>query len=317
MLVDVLLPTHNRADVLPLAIESVLNQTHRDLELHVVLDGCSDESAEVCRKIACQDERLRFYDRPKGPGFGMNHRNAVLKKCRGEIVAYMQHDDLWMPHHLETLLAAYDSDPRLQSAITGMLWVADDGRMVPAVINMHDAAQIELFHRSLFARLSTQCWSHRRVLFDRTRGWPEDVERGADMIFESDLLRAAGSEGYVQLSEITSFHFRAAWRPVDELSPVTQPVWATLHEAPGRLSPELKIDTTGFATPQHAVLQKLRSDPTWPARLQQAGCLALMTYAIEMEFADIPGLRARVHELEKRIQQIEAAGSESASEEKR
>jgi glycosyltransferase involved in cell wall biosynthesis len=99
-----------------LSMGSVLRQTHCDIELLIVLDGCTDNSLEVASQLAERDSRVRVYDLPKGFHVGMENRNTVLQSATGELVAYMQHDDLWMADHLEILLKAYGEKPELQVA---------------------------------------------------------------------------------------------------------------------------------------------------------------------------------------------------------
>jgi glycosyltransferase involved in cell wall biosynthesis len=70
--VDILLPTYRRSHTLGFAIESVLNQTHRDFLLHIIGDGCPDETESVVRGF--DDPRIRFQRFPKSPGFAYGIR---------------------------------------------------------------------------------------------------------------------------------------------------------------------------------------------------------------------------------------------------
>jgi glycosyltransferase involved in cell wall biosynthesis len=105
--VTVILPTYNWSAVLRLAVGSVLHQTYRDFELLVVGDHCTDDSAEVV--AACGDARVRWINLPANTGHQSGPNNEGLRQATGELIAYLGHDDLWLPHHLEVAVAALDA----------------------------------------------------------------------------------------------------------------------------------------------------------------------------------------------------------------
>lgn len=95
-LVSVLLPVHNGARLVAQAIESVLAQTWPARELIVVDDGSTDATADV---IAAYEHHVRpLRQRNRGPAAA---RNAGLDAARGELIAWIDHDDLWPPDRLE------------------------------------------------------------------------------------------------------------------------------------------------------------------------------------------------------------------------
>jgi len=105
--VTVIIPTYNWSTVLPYSIASVLDQTMSDLELLVVGDGCTDDSEEVVRSIA--DPRIHWHNLPSNTRNQAGPNNEGLRRARGEFVAYLGHDDLWLPKHLELLTATVEA----------------------------------------------------------------------------------------------------------------------------------------------------------------------------------------------------------------
>jgi GalNAc5-diNAcBac-PP-undecaprenol beta-1,3-glucosyltransferase len=99
----VVVPTFDHGPMLLRSVRSALSQTVEDLEVFVVGDGVPDVTREVTAELEREDERVRFFDNPKGPRHGEAHRHAALQQARGEIVCYLSDDDLWLPDHVETM----------------------------------------------------------------------------------------------------------------------------------------------------------------------------------------------------------------------
>src|SRR4051812_48682622 len=105
--VSVIIATYNWSSVLPYSIGSVLRQTMQDFEILVVGDGCTDNSEEVV--AAMGDPRIRWVNLPANTGHQSGPNNEGLRQARGEFIAYLGHDDLWLPHHLAAHVAALDA----------------------------------------------------------------------------------------------------------------------------------------------------------------------------------------------------------------
>ncbi len=103
--VSVILPTYNRAPLLPRAMRSVLAQTFRDLELIVVDDASSDDTADVIRQF--DDPRIRVLRHESNRG-GSAARNTGIEAARGRYIAFQDSDDEWMLDKLCRQVAAMD-----------------------------------------------------------------------------------------------------------------------------------------------------------------------------------------------------------------
>jgi len=100
--VSVLIATYNKAGTLQHAIDSVLWQTFEDFELWVVGDACTDSSADVVQGYA--DPRVHWHNLPANTGYQSEPHNEGIRRARGEFIAYLNHDDIWLPNHLEVLV---------------------------------------------------------------------------------------------------------------------------------------------------------------------------------------------------------------------
>ncbi len=107
----VVVPTHDHGPTLVASLGSVLAQDLDDFELFVVGDGCPDVTRDLMADLTATDDRIRWFDNPKGERLGEVHRHAALADANGRFVAYLCDDDLWHRNHLSTLDALlYDAD---------------------------------------------------------------------------------------------------------------------------------------------------------------------------------------------------------------
>jgi len=95
-LVSIILPTFNRANLLPRAINSVLNQSYQDWELLIWNDGSSDDTEKVVKSY--DDPRIHLYSEPnRGKPYALNQ---ALKRANGEYIAFLDDDDEWTKEKL-------------------------------------------------------------------------------------------------------------------------------------------------------------------------------------------------------------------------
>lgn len=106
--VSIVIATYNRARLLAHAIESVRRSTIADWELIVVGDGCSDGTDAVVRGF--DDARITFVNLPENVGEQSAPNNEGVRRARGRYVAFLNHDDMYFPDHLERALAHLESE---------------------------------------------------------------------------------------------------------------------------------------------------------------------------------------------------------------
>jgi glycosyltransferase involved in cell wall biosynthesis len=122
--ISVIIPTYNRRDLVVQAIESVLAQSYADFEVVVVDDGSQDDTRSVI--CACEDSRVRYiYQENQGLS---GARNTGINAARGEYVAFLDADDLFLPGNLASQVETLASRSDVGLAAGGHVFVDETGQ---------------------------------------------------------------------------------------------------------------------------------------------------------------------------------------------
>lgn len=165
-LISVVTATYNRADVLRVTLQSLREQTFTDWELIVVGDACTDHTAGVVASF--NDPRMRFVNLPVNSGDQAVPNNEGVRLARGELIAFLNHDDLWMPDHLQTALAALQRT-NADLVFTLILAIGGDGS-----VRLEGVAPSGAHDGRTFAPAS--CWLLRRELTASVGPWRRAAE---------------------------------------------------------------------------------------------------------------------------------------------
>ena len=198
--VTVIIPTFNWSSVLPYSIGSVQRQTFTDFEVLVVGDGCTDDSEAVVGRMG--DPRVKWINLPTNTGHQSEPNNEGLRQARGQFIAYLGHDDLWLPHHLSCLISALKQGADL--AYGTILLVEANGcdrRVVPTD---------EKYYPGMW--IAPTSVVHRRSVTDHVGGWRHHRELDTDP--EVELWRRAYTAHYrfVFVPRLTAVKFPASTR---------------------------------------------------------------------------------------------------------
>ena len=94
-IVSVNLTTYNRALILSKCLESIINQTYRDIEIIIIDDCSSDNTTEIVKKYQVKDNRIKYFRHSTNFG-NAQARNTALENCKGFYVAFIDDDDEWI-----------------------------------------------------------------------------------------------------------------------------------------------------------------------------------------------------------------------------
>lgn len=131
--VSIIIATYNRSNLLKECIESLLAQTHHDLEIIVVDDGSTDDTQATVTEIVQKHNNVRYYLRPH---YGAPAtRNFGLTKATGEFIGFFDSDDLWPPNYIETMVKSLQANHDFDVAYSQIM-LLDDGKIQEPYITM-------------------------------------------------------------------------------------------------------------------------------------------------------------------------------------
>ena len=167
-LVSVIIPVYNYDRYLGEAVESVLNQTYKHLEVIVVDDGSTDGSREVAESFA---ERGVRYCHQGHAGIGPA-RNRGVDMDQGEFLAFLDADDRWPDEKLALQLRAFENDPSLEMVFGQALQLQNGPAWEAGVKNKH------LIVDGMVAGMVPGTMVIKRAAFDRVGKFPAGLKVG-------------------------------------------------------------------------------------------------------------------------------------------
>jgi len=177
--VDVIIPTYNRAHLLPVAIRSVLKQTFTNFKLIVVDDASIDKTLQVVQRF--NDKRIKYirHNHTKG---GSAARNTGIDASRSEYIAFLDSDDEWLPNKLQKQMDLF----RKSHEQTGLIytWLAhiyEDGQIKHSKPTYRENAYKELLVKNFVG--STSSGVIKRNVLSFVNGFDESLPARQDMDF--------------------------------------------------------------------------------------------------------------------------------------
>jgi glycosyltransferase involved in cell wall biosynthesis len=281
-LVSIILPTYNDRNYLPATIASALAQRYENFEVILVDDGSRDGSEAIYRALAAQDARLRCL-RQENQGLSAA-RNAGLALARGELIAFLDSDDLLHPEFLARLVA-------LQQAEDADLVVCDsavfpDGQTPPldqlaaaGAEPMRRLDGVEALRALLRGEIITNVWNrlYRRALLDGVTFTPgilhEDLEFTARLLLRTRRVVCLPLALHAYRKRAGSILSTPKPQLLEDRLLVVRKVYATLAEA--GLAARLAVDLQAMAAKHlgyYGMKDMVRSpvpDWDWFARMRR------------------------------------------------
>lgn len=194
--VSVVIPTYNRRALLAEAIASVQQQTFKELEILVCDDGSTDGTEDEVRAAAVRDGRIRFLP-GEHCGLPGTVRNRGIAAALGDWIAFLDSDDLWLPHKLERQLRVAREHPQAEFVYAHAAEPLPGGatRRVTAFNVRRSGPMLETL--VLYSLVATSTVLIRRATLQRAGGFDESLR----------LPIAEDYELWLRLAAAVPFHF--------------------------------------------------------------------------------------------------------------
>ena len=189
--ISVIIPTYNRAEVLVRAIKSVLSQTLPDFELIVVDDGSTDGTKKAVGEFIKRDNRVRYFWM-KNSGGAAAPKNRGFLESSGKYIAYLDHDDQWLPTKLEKQIKLFEKGDKNLGLVSCNVIISKNGKDI-GVHKLHKYKEV----RDLLLEGGNYAFSNSSIMVPRSI--IEKVgERDENLkLFEDlDIIIRIGLTGY-------------------------------------------------------------------------------------------------------------------------
>lgn len=164
-LVSVGMPVRNGAATLGRALDSILGQTYDHLEVVISDNGSTDGTAEIARRAAERDPRVRYFSQPRSLTAWENYR-VVLEQATGDYFMWAADDDVRSPNYVEALVAALSDDPGAVLAVSDVVRFTagrdpESGTVRASSPWLHPQSDVELVRRVILSTCSDFYGLHR------------------------------------------------------------------------------------------------------------------------------------------------------------
>ena len=185
--ISVIIPTYNRAKILPRAIDSIIAQTFQDWELFIIDDFSSDNTSEVVYSYTLKDKRIKYYKLNKNSGPNIA-RNKGINLAQFEIISFLDSDDEMHPGNLQNQFEKFTSAGDLALCYVGVDYFFGDKKVSEVHPKVKGGLEKFLFTNLKGLGSSTSGFSIRKEIIEKMEGFDEQMASQQDLDF---LVRVA------------------------------------------------------------------------------------------------------------------------------
>lgn len=218
-LVSIIVPIYNSSNTLKKCIDSIINQTYKNIEILLINDGSLDESLSICEHYS-NDDRVKIIDKKNG-GVSSS-RNIGLYICKGDFITFVDADDYLSNTYIEKYMKKmyeYDCDIVIGNAIDfSEDFIKPNYKNKREIILEKNEALIELFSEKKF---SSTCWGKlykrsliKDVKFDENMKMAEDLKFLYNVFNKSNKILISNIQEYfyyINMNSATNSGFNSSY----------------------------------------------------------------------------------------------------------
>jgi glycosyltransferase involved in cell wall biosynthesis len=184
-MISVIIPLYNKEDLIKSTIESALNQTYTNYEIIIINDGSTDNSLEIIKEI--NDKRIRVISQ-ENQGVSVARNNGI-QQAKGDLIAFLDADDVWDKTFLETIAGLIDKYPECSVFATSYTMQRYDGIIKEIILNR---IPFSGDHGVLTNYFEVASYSHppiwtsavavKRESIVSIKGFPTGIKAGEDLL---------------------------------------------------------------------------------------------------------------------------------------
>lgn len=186
-IVSVVVPVYNASKTIDRCVNSILDQTYRNLDIILVDDGSTDDSKTRCDSFSFQDERIRVIHQENGGPSAA--RNTGIEKAKGDFIVFVDCDDYIPEKYIEDMIEAKTNNGGMSLVVSGMKIISPNNSVPEDTLSVDDG-EVSILRKTEFIQLYRKYIYNSPVnkLFDRSEIINNDIRFKVGMHIAEDML---------------------------------------------------------------------------------------------------------------------------------
>lgn len=191
ILVSCIIPTRNRPQMVVSAIHSVLSQTHKKMEIIIIDDSTNEETRKI---LSRSDFPIKYIknDVPKGAPYS---RNVGLSEAKGDVISFLDDDDIWMPHKIEVQLSHLDKCPMIGCSYSRVIKGRNHYIKLPPHVSSEEMFYFNYLGSCSFVMVAREVVSN--CFFDEDLASGQDWDMWINIMKKNSMKRILISQKYL------------------------------------------------------------------------------------------------------------------------